>query len=69
MVTLRALDLDGEEWFMEADDYIGRMFQHELDHLDGVLAIDRVDKAQRKRILRLLQDREMVERPPANPFG
>ena len=29
-------------------------------HLDGVLAIDRVDKAQRKRILRLLQDREMV---------
>ncbi|MFM7270695.1 MAG: peptide deformylase [Actinomycetes bacterium] len=69
VVTLRALDLDGEEWFMEADDYIGRMFQHELDHLDGVLAIDRVDKAQRKRILRLLQDREMVERPPANPFG
>jgi len=34
-----------------------------------VLAIDRVDKAQRKRILRLLHDREMVERPPANPFG
>jgi peptide deformylase len=69
VVTLRALDLDGNEFLMEADDYIGRMFQHELDHLDGVLAIDRVDKAQRKRILRLLHDREMVERPPANPFG
>ena len=69
VVTMRALDLDGNEFLMEADDYIGRMFQHELDHLDGVLAIDRVDKAQRKRILRLLQDREMVERPPANPFG
>ena len=41
-VTLRALDLDGNEWFMEADDYIGRMFQHELDHLDGVLFFDRM---------------------------
>ncbi|AKL73330.1 peptide deformylase [Actinobacteria bacterium IMCC26256] len=68
-VTLKALDIDGNEFFMEADDYMGRMFQHELDHLDGVLAIDRVDKEQRKHIMRLLHERELVTPAPANPFG
>ena len=63
------IKLDGRPQTVHARGLLARAVQHELDHLDGVLAIDRVDKAQRKRILRLLQDREMVERPPANPFG
>ena len=35
-VHLRGLDLDGEELSIEADEFLGRVFQHEVDHLDGV---------------------------------
>jgi peptide deformylase len=59
LVTLRATDLDGNEVLIEADDYLGRMFQHEIDHLDGILAIDRVDPEERKKALRVLRDRQL----------
>lgn len=55
-VTLRALDLDGNEFLVPADGYEARMFQHEIDHLDGVLAIDRVDPDARKEALKLLRE-------------
>lgn len=59
LVTLRATDLDGNEVLIEADDYLGRMFQHEIDHLDGILAIDRLDPDERKQALRALRDRQL----------
>jgi peptide deformylase len=59
LVTLRAVDLDGNELLIEADDYLGRMFQHEIDHLDGILAIDRLDPDARKQALRELRDRQL----------
>ncbi len=59
LVTLRATDLDGNELLIEADDYLGRMFQHEIDHLDGILAIDRVDPDERKKALRAMREREL----------
>jgi peptide deformylase len=59
LVTLRAVDLDGNEVLIEADDYEGRMFQHEIDHLDGILAIDRLDPDERKQALRQLRDRQL----------
>jgi peptide deformylase len=59
LVTLRATDLDGNELLIEADDYLGRMFQHEIDHLDGILAIDRVDPDERKKALRAIREREL----------
>ena len=37
-VTMRGLDLDGNEIVLEGDDLLARMIQHEIDHLDGVLA-------------------------------
>lgn len=58
-VTLRALDLDGREVVVEADDYLGRMFQHEIDHLDGILAIDRLEPDERRRALRRLAEAEL----------
>lgn len=59
LVTVRGIDLDGNEVVFEAgDDYFGRMLQHEIDHLDGVLAIDRVDAEARKAILREIRRRE-----------
>ncbi|THF70674.1 peptide deformylase [Deinococcus sp. Arct2-2] len=39
-VQVRYTDLDGQERTIEADDYLARVFQHELDHLDGVLFLD-----------------------------
>lgn len=59
VVTLRAVDLDGKELVIEAGEYLGRMFQHEIDHLDGVLAIDRVDPETRKAKLRELRERDV----------
>ena len=72
LVTLRATDLDGNEILIEADDYLARMFQHEIDHLDGILAIDRLDPDERKKALRALRDRELdlaVDGAPAHRLG
>jgi peptide deformylase len=72
IVTLRAVDLDGNEILIEADDYQGRMFQHEIDHLDGILAIDRVDPDERKKALRQLRDRQLdlaANGPPGLRLG
>lgn len=51
-VHLVGRDLDGNEVSIEADDLQARLFQHELDHLDGVLLIDHLDKPERKAALR-----------------
>ena len=44
---------------IEADDFMGRMFQHEVDHLDGILMVERLDDEMRKHALRILRDRAM----------
>jgi peptide deformylase len=41
-VLMRGLDLDGNTVEIEADELAGRLFQHELDHLHGVLMFDRM---------------------------
>jgi peptide deformylase len=73
IVTLQAVDLDGNEIVIEADDYVGRMFQHEIDHLDGILAIDRVDPDERKKALKALREQQLREAvddgAAANLFG
>ncbi len=49
-------DLDGNEVSYEADELAGRMFQHELDHLDGVLLVERLDEEQAKQARRQVRD-------------
>ncbi len=56
VVTITGIDLDGDEVVIEGDELLGRVFLHELDHLDGVLMIDRLDPDQRKLALRALRD-------------
>ncbi len=56
-VLLRGLDLDGNEVELEADEIVARLFQHELDHLDGTLLLERATKEQRKEALRILRNR------------
>jgi peptide deformylase len=50
-VLVKGWTVDGEEVQIEADEFMGRMFQHEIDHLNGVLMFDRMTPEQRKEAL------------------
>ena len=51
-VTVEALSVDGEPVRIEADGLLARALQHEVDHLDGVLFIDRLSPLKRSIVLR-----------------
>jgi peptide deformylase len=55
-VLLTGYDLDGNEIEIEADELEARVFQHELDHLDGVLLLEHLDDEQRKEAKRALRE-------------
>lgn len=50
-VTVAGQDLDGNELEIQADGMAARIFQHEIDHLDGVLFVDRVGEIKRNLLL------------------
>jgi peptide deformylase len=56
-VHLVGRDVQGDEISIEADELLGRVLQHELDHLDGILLIQHLDKDQRKGAMRVLRSR------------
>jgi peptide deformylase len=58
-VHLTGFDLDGNEVSIEADELSARLFQHELDHLEGVLLLERLDPDTRKQALRTLREIDM----------
>ena len=60
LVTIKGVDLDGDEVIIQGDELLGRVFLHELDHLDGVLMLDRLDPDERRRALRELRDVDLV---------
>jgi peptide deformylase len=51
-VTVSAKDPDGRDVTIEADDLYARALQHEIDHLDGVLFLDRVSPLKRSLLLK-----------------
>src|SRR5436190_15617339 len=53
---VRGLDLGGESLMVEASGLEARVLQHEIDHLDGVLILDRTEREQRKGALRALRE-------------
>jgi len=55
-VRFSGLDVDGEPIRLEASGLEARVLQHELDHLDGILILDRAPRAQRKGALRALRE-------------
>jgi peptide deformylase len=57
-VRVRAQDEEGEERLVEASGLEARVIQHEIDHLDGVLILDRTSRDERKRALRELREAE-----------
>lgn len=53
---VRALDLDGNDVEYAGDELLGRVLQHEVDHLDGTLLLERLAPRVRKQALRDLRD-------------
>ena len=51
-VTVSGTDASGEPLQIEASEVLARVLQHEVDHLDGVLILDRTDRASRKTAMR-----------------
>ncbi len=50
-VDIEAFDIHGKPFKLSADGLLARVIQHEYDHLDGILFIDRVSPAKRRRAL------------------
>ncbi len=56
-VTLEGLDLEGKPLRLDLEDLPARVVQHELDHLDGILIIERTDAESRREALATLRHR------------
>jgi peptide deformylase len=67
-VHLVGRDLEGNELSIEADEFTGRVFQHELDHLDGILLVERLDDDQRREAKAFLHARTL-RLPVEDPDG
>jgi peptide deformylase len=61
-VRVSAVDTVGGDMLLEASGLEARILQHEMDHLDGILILDRISREQRKEALRILR-----EGPPDEP--
>jgi peptide deformylase len=75
-VVAKGFDMHGEPVVIEGSQLLARAIQHETDHLDGVLFIDRLDKAQRKLALKAIREAEWAGAPapavkisPHSTFG
>ena len=55
-VRVHSLDEHGDEQLIEASGLEARVLQHEIDHLDGVLILDRTTRDQRKQAMRALRE-------------
>ncbi|MFZ0658511.1 MAG: peptide deformylase [Candidatus Binataceae bacterium] len=68
-VLVRAWTPDQEEIEIEADDLLAVALQHEIDHLDGKLFIDRISRIKRelyrRKLKKLIKDGKADERPPS----
>jgi peptide deformylase len=61
-LLVRALDEHGEELVIEATGLEARVIQHEIDHLDGILILDRATREQRKAAMRAMREAEQAAR-------
>lgn len=57
-ITLKAFDRHGKPFEMEADGFMAKCIQHELDHLDGTVFIDRLSGLKKKRVQKRLKQKE-----------
>ncbi|MDZ7836477.1 MAG: peptide deformylase [Actinomycetota bacterium] len=50
-IKVEALNLEGKRIEVVAEGILARVFQHEIDHLEGILLIDRLDKKTKRKLL------------------
>jgi peptide deformylase len=62
-VVATGFDMVGEPLTVEGSDLLARCLQHETDHLDGVLFIDRMDAEQRRMAMRAIREAEWAGGP------
>jgi peptide deformylase len=53
--VVKGVDLDGKEHIIEGTELLARAFQHEMDHLDGRVFVDRLRGIQRELIVRRIR--------------
>ena len=75
-VVARGFDMHGEPVVIEGTERLARCIQHESDHLDGILFVDRLDDATRKAAMRAIREAEwngleapVVKQSPHPMFG
>lgn len=56
---IRALDENGEEAIYEGNELMGRVLQHEYQHLDGILLLDQLNRKERKKALKELNQQTL----------
>jgi peptide deformylase len=66
-VRVRATDETGAPIVVEASGLEARVIQHEIDHLDGVLILDRTSRDQRKQAMRAMREAMAGGTPPDAP--
>jgi peptide deformylase len=57
-VVAKGFDMYGDPVIVEGSDLLARCIQHETDHLDGILFVDRLDRATRKLALKAIREAE-----------
>ena len=60
-ITLSGQDATGRPLRIEAEGLLARIFQHEVDHLDGVTILDRTDRESRKAAMREWRERLLAQ--------
>ena len=66
-VRVEAQDLFGATVVEEVSEFEARIFQHEIDHLDGILFVDRLDDETRREAMRAIRDMLLGEPPAGGP--
>ncbi len=63
-VVAKGMNMHGEPVVIEGSDLLARAVQHETDHLDGIIFIDRLDAEMRKEAMRIIRQQEWFGQPP-----
>jgi peptide deformylase len=66
-VRVDGLDLHGEPITLHGEGYLARIYQHETDHTNGLLYLDRLDRKARKQAMADLRERELAPSPGRHP--
>jgi peptide deformylase len=68
-IRVRAQEPTGEERELEAEGFAARVIQHEMDHLDGVLILDRISREARRDAMRVMRETAEGKRPADDDAG